>query len=69
MVLAMKLITFAWNIEDGRHSHEVGRAQTLCPSTAVNSHLTLLSKQELDLAQDGNRVEQTPSLLRFLGFW
>jgi hypothetical protein len=29
MVLAMKLITFAWNVEDGRHKHEVTSWQLL----------------------------------------
>ena len=69
MVLAMKLITFAWNVEDGRHKHEVTSWQLLPFLSACLMRTLAFPLQELDRAQDGTRVAQLPSLLSFLGYW
>ncbi len=66
MVLAMKLITFAWNCVDGgvspgsKGKTSTGSAQVPDGPGAV---------KQLDDVQEATKVVDVPDLLPFLGYW
>lgn len=63
MVLAMKLTTFAWNVQDGRSKPDVSFLYMVCYQSK------LMPLQDLDDAQKSTKLDSVPGLLPFFGFW
>ena len=65
MVLTMKMITFGWNVYDGRRKVEVRLGAFIFVNIKRGLKDTI---QDLDEWQAAKRITTYPSLLEFLGY-